>query len=256
MTIWQSVLSGIVQGITEFFPVSSTGHLVLLHNYFGFQESQMFFDIVLHLATGLAVLVYFREDVKNLFGKDKNLGLLVVLGSVPTFIIGFIFAGLIEEFFVSTKLVGAALLVTGFWLIAANIVNKTFFHEKHMHNRGTALYPWKALVIGAAQGVALVPGISRSGATIATGLLCGLGSNLAFRFSFLLLLPATIGATVFKLKDVKTSIPPVLPMLLGAVVAFAVGLVALHILSKILKQGRIHIFGFYCLALGLLVLLS
>ena len=138
MTIWQSVLSGIVQGITEFFPVSSTGHLVLLHNYFGFHESQIFFDIMLHIATGLAVLVYFWKDVKNLFSQDKNLGLLIVLGSVPTFIIGFLFAGVIEKFFVSTKLVGVALLVTGFWLIAANIVNKTIFHEKSSSN----VSPW------------------------------------------------------------------------------------------------------------------
>jgi len=256
MTILQAVISGIVQGITEFFPVSSTGHLVLLHHYFGLKESQIFFDIALHVATGLAVVVYFRKDIKNLFGSEKNLGLLVVFGSVPTFIIGFLFAGVVERFFVDIRLVGAALLVTGAWLITADIVSKKLLHEKHINTKGAVLYPWKAVIIGIAQGIALIPGVSRSGATIATGLLCGLGSNLAFRFSFLLLLPATIGAAVYKLKDANTSMPPIAPMALGAIFAFFVGLVALHMLSRILKQGKIYIFGFYCLVLGLLVILS
>jgi len=255
MTILQSLISGILQGITEFFPISSTGHLVLLHHYFGFKGSQIFFDIVLHLATGLAVLVYFWKDVKSLFTTDRNLGVLVLVGSVPTLILGFLLADFVDKFFVDVKWVGIALIVTGFWLLAANIINKRIMHNKHIKQKGIILYTWKAIVIGTAQGIALIPGISRSGATIATGLLVGLGSNLAFRFSFLLLLPATIGAAIFKLKDAATPIPPVSSMLVGGIAAFFVGILALHLLSKILKDGKIYIFGFYCLAMGLLVVL-
>ena len=116
MTIQQAIFSGIVQGITEFFPISSTAHLVFLHHFFGFRQSQMVFDIVLHVATGASVLVYFWKDIKSLFTTQKNLGALVLTGCVPTFIIGFFFADLFEKFFVDVKLVGAALIVTGLWL--------------------------------------------------------------------------------------------------------------------------------------------
>jgi undecaprenyl-diphosphatase len=254
MTILQAVASGVLQGIAEFFPISSTGHLVLLHHYFGFQESQIVFDIFLHIATGLAVLIYFWHDVTRLFTSQKSLAKLVLIGCIPTFIIGFLFADVFEKFFVNIKLVGAAIIVTGIWLFVANFVNKKFLHEVHAESKGTVLYVWKAIVIGTAQGIALIPGISRSGATIATGLLCGLGSSMAFRFSFLLLLPATLGAAVFKLKYVTSSAPPLYLMLIGAACAFAVGLLALNMLSRILKKGRIHIFSLYCIAVGLFVL--
>ena len=256
MTISQAVSSGILQGIAEFFPISSTGHLVLLHHYFGFQESQIVFDIFLHIATGLAVLIYFRHDLIRLFTTQKGLGKLVLIGCIPTFIIGFLFADVFEKFFVSIKLVGAALIVTGIWLFAANFVNKRFLHDAHSERKGTVLYAWKAIVIGTAQGVALIPGISRSGATIATGLLCGLGSSLAFRFSFLLLLPAPAGAAIFKLKYMTGQMPPLYPMLAGSACAFVVGLFALNAFSRILKKGAIHIFSFYCIALGLFVIFS
>ncbi|OIO81395.1 MAG: hypothetical protein COW11_02495 [Candidatus Omnitrophica bacterium CG12_big_fil_rev_8_21_14_0_65_43_15] len=255
MTIFQAILSGILQGITEFFPISSTGHLVILHHFFGFKESQIFFDIMLHIATGLAVVVYFRKDIINLFTSEKNLGMLVVLGSVPTFFIGFLFADFIERFFVHVELVGAALLFTGAFLIVSDIINKKILREKHIEKRETMLYPWKAIVVGIAQGVALIPGISRSGATISAGLVCGLGSTLAFRFSFLLLIPATLGAVIFKLKDVATPIPAAGPMLAGGASAFFVGLLALHLLSRILRRGKIYIFGYYCIAVGLLIIL-
>lgn len=244
-----------MQGITEFLPVSSAGHLVLLHHYFGFQESQILFDIFLHVATGLAVLIYFRQDVKNIFTTEKNLGLLVLLGCTPTFIIGFLFADFFERFFVNVRMVAAALIVTGIWLFIANLINKKFIHRINVQKNQAVLYPWKALVIGAVQGLALIPGISRSGVTIATGLLCGLGSNLAFRFSFLLLLPATVGAAVYKLKYVTNPVPALTPMLAGAGCAFFIGLFALSLLSKILRRGMVHIFGFYCIALGLFVIL-
>jgi undecaprenyl-diphosphatase len=255
MNVWQSIISGIVQGIAEFFPISSTGHLVLLHHFFGFDSSQISFDIALHVATGLAVLVYFWRDIISLFTSERNLGMLVLVGSVPTFIIGFLFAHTVEKFFVDIKLVGYALLVTGVWLLAANIVNKKILHNINIQKKATVLYPWKAIAIGTAQGIALIPGISRSGATISTGLLCGLGSNLAFRFSFLLLLPATLGATVYKLKNITQPIPSASSLLYGCISAFFVGLLALYLLNKILRQGRIYIFGFYCLALGALVIL-
>ena len=255
MNIPQAIFSGVVQGITEFFPISSAGHLVLLHHYFGFQQSQILFDIILHLATGLAVLIYFRQDVKNIFTSDRGLGALVLLGCIPTFAIGFLFAESFEKFFLNVKMVAAALIVTGVWLFAANLLNKKIMHKINIQKKQTSLHPWKALLIGTVQGLALIPGISRSGVTIATGLLCGLGSNLAFRFSFLLLLPATLGAAVYKMKHITGPLPQLAPMLAGAICAFITGFFALGILSRILKKGMVHLFSYYCIVLGLLVIL-
>jgi len=258
MTILQAIISGVVQGITEFFPVSSTGHLVILHYYFGFESSQILFDIFLHIATGFAVFIYFWNDIRHIFTTEKSLGLLVLIGCIPTFIIGFLFADFFERFFVNVKMVGVALIITGIWLFVANLVNKKIMHKIHTKDKKIHLFVWQAFAIGTAQGVALIPGISRSGATIATGLLCGIGSNLVFRFSFLLLLPATAGAAIYKLKHLATAAPApaLLPMLIGAACAFFVGLLALKILSRILQQGKVHIFSFYCIILGLFVIFN
>lgn len=224
---------------------------MFLHHYFGIQESQIAFDIFLHLATGLVVLVYFYPDIASLFTTQRALAILILAGCVPTFILGFLFADKVERFFVNIKLVGAALVINGIWLFAGHFVDKM---GSRLKNKGPRLHVWQAFVIGAAQGIALIPGISRSGATIATGLLCGLGSNLAFRFSFLLLLPATAGAAIFKLKNATTAMPEILPLLVGSFFSFAVGLIALNMLSKALKKGLLHFFSIYCILIGLLAI--
>lgn len=255
MTIGEAIISGILQGVTEFFPVSSSAHLVLLHHYFGFESSQVFFDIILHVATGMAVLLFFFNDVKNIFIKEKDAGIMIFVACFPTFVIGFLFADFFEKFFVNIKMVAVALIINGIWLVSAGIVNKKNMRKASAQAKAVVFYPWKAVVIGIAQGIALIPGISRSGSTISTGLLLGLGGNLAFRFSFLLLLPTTLGAVVYKLKFISGAIPSYPVLLAGAACAFFVGFFTLNALKSILAQGKMHIFGFYCLILGLAVLL-
>ncbi len=255
MTIQQAVFSGALQGVAEFFPISSTGHLVLLHHYFGFQESQVVFDMFLHVATSLAILIYFWKDFKDIFTKNNSLGFLLLVGCMPTFVIGYIFSEFLEKFFISVKMVSMALIINGILLFIANLVNKRFYRRRHIEQKNSQLTVWKALLIGAAQGIGLIPGISRSGATISTGLLCGLGSGLSFRFSFMVLLPAIAGAVVYKSKYVTASAGPMLPIVAGCLVAFAAGFFTLSVLGRILKEGKIHFFSFYCIALGIATLI-
>jgi undecaprenyl-diphosphatase len=178
MTITQAVIAGFVQGITEFFPISSSGHLVILHHLFGLKEAQLAFDVFLHLGTVAAVVVFFWKDIVALFDNDKQLLWFLALGSVPTFVIGFLFKDVIEQLFVSPRIVGWMLLVTGGWIAVASLVSSILRKANAQAPVGIV----NSLIIGVAQGIAIMPGISRSGATISTGLLLGLNERSAVRF--------------------------------------------------------------------------
>ena len=195
MGIFQAIIFGIVQGITEFFPISSSGHLVILQALMGLKEPQLAFDIFLHLGTLLSILIFFRKDILRLFGEDKRLFLLLVIASIPTFIIGFLFKDTVERFFAMPKVVGSMLGLTGAWLVLASLYTK-----RQPVKKGPGIL--NSILIGIAQGVAIMPGISRSGATIATGILTGLDRELSFKFSFLLAIPAILGASILKAHEI------------------------------------------------------
>ena len=188
MSILETVISGIVQGITEFLPISSSAHLVILHTFFGYKEAKVLEDVLLHFGTLLAVLIFFRRDIINLF-KEKKKVLLIFVGSIPIVVAGFFFGKNIETLFSDTKAVGVALIVTSAWLLAADISLRLRREDK----RSQALGVWHALVIGISQALAVIPGISRSGATISTGILLNRKRETSFRFSFLLSVPAILG---------------------------------------------------------------
>jgi undecaprenyl-diphosphatase len=250
MSYSESIISGIIQGITEFLPVSSSGHLVILHHYFGYQEPQILFDVLLHLGTLFAVFVYFWRDIINMISKDRRLLLLIIVGSVPTAVIGFIFKDIFESLFSNIRAVGLMLFVTaGFLFLGEWAANR----KKEVS--GESLGWIKALLIGIIQGIAIIPGISRSGSTVSGGLLLGLGKKEAVKFSFLLGMPAILGASALEIVDAGKNLAVTPQMLAGALTAFVIGLPAIFLLIKAVTNSKLKIFAIYCVLAGGAVLI-
>lgn len=272
MDLFQAVSLGITQGLTEFLPVSSSGHLVLMQNIFGLKEPELLFDVCLHMGTLLAVLAVYFKDIRDLLitlfmtpkkakqagglkslyenDEDFHLGVLIVCGSIPTAILGLLFSDQADKLYGSVALVGVALLVTGIAL----------WMTRFMTRRGRPQIEMRlvdALVIGIVQGFAIIPGISRSGSTIATALFMGVNREVAGRFSFLLSLPAILGALVMSLdaETIATSAPPLLT-LIGSLAAAVVGYLALVLLLKLVENGKFFYFAPYCWVVGLIAFLK
>jgi len=266
-----SIILGIVQGLTEFLPISSSGHLVLFQNLLGFKEPELLLDCSLHLGTLLAVCIYLRSDLKNILMETKKftlgffqirgtkkslqesphayLALMVLVGTFPTLLAGLLFRAAVENLFGSLSTVGMMLVVTGLILAVSKLIP-----EEHSRRDEVAIL--LALAIGAAQGLALIPGISRSGATIVCALVFGLRRELAARFSFLLAIPAIIGATLVQLNAEAIGRVGVLSLAFGFVSAALVGLLALKILMGMVRKGKLFWFAPYCWVLGLFILLT
>ena len=252
MNTAQAVLLGILQGLTEFLPVSSSGHLVLARRLFGSSvESPVALDVMLHVGTLLAVLVYFRADLLRLLlalgGGDstdrRQLGLLA-LATLPIVVVGLLFAQPVEAAFSSPAGVGLCLLITACMLAWAA--------RLPAGSRGADdMRPLDALVIGVLQAVAVLPGISRAGATVTAGLGRGLDRDLAARFAFLLSIPAILGAEVFKLDELvnllDTSFTPVLA---GVAASAVTGWLAIAIMMRVIRRGRLLPFALYCMIAG------
>ncbi len=248
MTLLEAASAGVVQGITEFLPVSSSGHLVLLHAFFGFQEPTLLFDLFLHLGTLTAVVILFRKKILHFFTDERKLLGFVVLGTLPTFAIGFLFRKVFEQFFTQPKVVGIGFLVSSLWL---------FLGERFRPKEGKSLSWWRAILVGVSQGVAIVPGISRSGATIATALLCGLEGRLAVEYSFLLSVPAILGGFGYKLFSGRSSenVSSFLrgegkALAVGTILAMLVGLWAIRCITQLAAKKRLYFFSLYLLILG------
>ena len=252
MSIWQALVLGVIQGITEFFPVSSSGHLVIFQNLFGIKEPQLAFDIFLHLGTSAAVMIFFRKDILRLFTDDRKTLFFIVAASVPTFIIGFFFKDSIESLFGAGKMVGYMLLVTGLWLGLAARMGRIGRSSKK--DVGIA----DSVMIGISQGIAVIPGISRSGATIATGMMLGVDKEKACRFSFLLSLPAVLGAAVLKARGIASGVvsQEAAQYLAGAAVAMLVGMAAIKILLELVKSDRFYLFSVYCIVAGFFAIIT
>jgi len=251
MTILQAILYGIIQGITEFFPISSSGHLVIFQNIFGLKEPQIAFDICLHLGTLVSILIFFSKDIIDLFGKDKKMLYALILASIPTGIMGFLLSGQIEKLFGMPVIVGYMLILTGVWLALATLY--TMFKHTHIRSTPGVL---NSIVVGIAQGAAIIPGISRSGATIATGILSGMDKETAFRFSFLLAIPATLGATLLKAGKIESQMMSgdAINFIVGGLTAMVVGNFAVASLLKLLKNNQLYVFGIYCILAGSLII--
>ncbi|HID73083.1 TPA: undecaprenyl-diphosphate phosphatase [Candidatus Micrarchaeota archaeon] len=252
MDYLQAIALGIIQGITEWLPVSSSGHLALLQNFFGVSPP-VIFDIMLHLGTLAAVTVYFRNDllalIKGFFTFDRNnqdfrLALLIVLASLPTAIIGFGLKDFFASMFSNTLYVGIALLITG----------AVLFSTRHASGN-RAPDARSALIMGIVQGCAVAPGISRSGTTISAGMLLGLDKEKTARFSFLMFIPAIIGATIFEAGEMDGLGEFLGPAIVGTVAAAITGYLAIGFLLRLISANRFSIFAYYCFALGLLTII-
>jgi undecaprenyl-diphosphatase len=246
--------------LTEFFPVSSSGHLVFFQSLFGMKEPQIFFDVMLHLGTLVAVVVYFRADIWKiaqglgaiLKRRHKNppqvkLFLLIIVATIPTGLMGILFRDWFESLFSKPKIVGVMLLITGLVLYLTRWTKR--------EGRKIEKMGWvDSILIGIAQGLAIIPGISRSGATISTGLFCGLDRELSAKFSFLLSIPAILGATFLEFRKIEPGVE-IWTGLIGMMIAFFVGLFSLTFLVRMIKLGLVGKFSYYCWLLGVIIII-
>jgi len=251
----QAILLGFIQGATEWLPISSTGHLRITEQTLGL-TLPLLFDVVLHAGTLAIVLLFFRKDVKAIllafvkgdFESEKGkLILLIIVGTVPTALIGVVLSNIIDTFFSSFLPIAAAFITCGFMLY----LSKTGQEKKDVTYK-------LALAIGTAQGLALVPGLSRSGLTIATALLLGVRREKAFKFSFLLSVPAIIGAlgvTLYKQHEALTLVGVGwVDILAGIAVSLFVSYFALKLLWKVMADKKFYLFAFYCWLIGAILL--
>ncbi len=251
------LILAVVQGLTEFLPISSSGHLALLQQLFGLKEGALFLDVVLHVGTLGSVLCVYRREAARLLRLDRlalaYVGALAV-GTLPAVAVGLLLKESIASLFASTLPVALALLVTGVLLLSTRAARPACAEETDAW-QPCAPAPWRALVIGGAQALAILPGLSRSGATITASLWMGLPRAEAARFSFLLSVPAILGALVLHLVEgVPTEGASVAELLAGALVAFGVGLLAIRWTTRAVIARHFWRFAFYCFALGLAAL--
>ena len=244
MNIFWAFILGTLQGLTEFFPVSSSGHLVIAQALIpNFTQPGVLFDVVLHGGTLFAILIYFRKRIVKISKDDLR---LLVIGTIPAVLVGLFFRSEVESLFSDTKVVGMALLVTGIF---------NYYTDKAKSNKKKNT-PSNALVIGLYQAFAIIPGISRSGSTIHAGTKAGLSRKKAAEFSFLLSVPAVLGANVLQFMS-YSSTPNINPLLFatGFLSALVFGYLAILWVMKLLEMKQFRIFAYYCFTLGVIVLL-
>ncbi len=245
------IVLGIVQGLSEFLPISSSGHLVIAKHFFGMEGGDVSLEVVLHLGSLLAVLIYFRQDLYRLARdfcryNDKSSDVLLarkevaflLVSTAITGALGIICQDTLESIFSRPLLVCGMLLVTGVVLIASDKV-------KHTSLVAGQMGVWRAMVLGVVQALAIVPGISRSGSTVSVSVFLQIKRADAARFSFLLSIPAIAGAFILKLGDIWSSVG-LLDCLLGAFFAFVSGYAVIALLLRMIAKGRLKIFGVYC----------
>ena len=258
MSFTAIIILGIIQGLTEFFPVSSSGHLVLFQNIFGLKEPQIFVDIMLHTGTLISLFVFLRRELCELakgfwlFTKNPKMHLsdprvkmisALAVASIPTALIGYLFSDFFESLFASLRTVGAALLITGFYLFLTKFARN--------RKRNHLAHPF---LIGILQGVAIVPGFSRSGLTIGGALFLGWKRDEAARFSFLLSIPAILGAALFQFDRIDTEAQPWAIIITGIVVSALFGYIALSLLASAINRGKFYMFSFYCFLAGIVAI--
>ncbi len=257
-----------VQGLTEFLPVSSSGHLVLVPEFFNIPAPTVAFDVLVHVATLVAVLGYFIRDVSKIVlsvvapGRLKNrqevkywrrLLVWLVIGSIPAALAGFLLSGFFESLFDSTLAVGVFLLVTSLLLSGADFALGRVRPDTLKLDKMRA---GDALIVGCFQALAIAPGLSRSGSTIAAGVFLGFDRQTAARFSFLLSIPVIIGAFLFKLRDIGGAVSGTSggAYAVGAIAAAISGFVAVYFLMRYVKEHRLRAFAIYTALLGVLVI--
>lgn len=267
MELIKAVILGVIQGATEFLPVSSSGHLVLGSHLLDFSGQGIVFDVMLHIGTLVSVLVVFRKDLFEMVrapfrwlggwaGEDQRMYLLwdvyVIIATIPAIIVGLTFKERIELLFTSEIIVCLMLIVTGLMMITS----------RHLVDRGHKINGIRSFLIGCGQALAIMPGISRSGTTIFVGMLLGINRETVARFSFIMSIPAILGAAVLNLGEVLNNPPSnneIILLISGMLAAAITGYLAIILLLDIIKRNRLQWFGYYCLtvaSVGLIYLLT
>jgi undecaprenyl-diphosphatase len=265
MSVFKALILGIIQGITEFLPVSSSGHLVLLQKIFRISGSTLFFDTMVHVGTLAAVFVVLRWDIWNILRRPvQPLTFFLIIATLPAVFIALLFKDSIEKAFVSGSFLGFAFLATSALLLVSEFLNRRGRSVNTGEEfRGQDKMNWlDALVIGILQGIAIVPGISRSGSTLSGALCRRLDRDFAARFSFLLSIPAILGALVLQIKDLAENAPEAAsqmpggigPLITGTLAAAVVGFFSVRLMLKIVRERSLGGFAVYTAILGILVL--
>lgn len=254
MNLFEAIVLGLVQGLTEFLPVSSSGHLVLTQKLLGVEDKGVTFEILVHFGTLLSVVIYFWKPLWRMvlsilppfhekYAKDRKMILYLLIASVPAAFVGFSplkdsFEGVYEK----PGIVGLLLMVTGVLLFIPRLLAKRGKNELGFKS---------ALAMGIGQAFAILPGISRSGSTIVSGMLSGVKSGAAAEFSFLMAIPAIAAASFLEIGELKTVSPDLLKnYIIGAAVAFGSGLIAIYTVLAAIRKGKFETFGIYCLIAG------
>lgn len=265
MTTFEAALLGLVQGLTEFLPVSSSGHLVLVPELLGVPAPPLAFDVLLHLSSALAVMGYFSRELLKMIRAYVSPGsmrpaevrgwrrllVFLVLGSIPAGIAGIAFGGFFESLFESTLAVGLFLMVTGVLMLVADVIVE---RSHGARKTGKDLTAADAVVVGLFQALAIAPGLSRSGSTVCAGVFLGFERSSAARFSFLLSIPVILGAGLVNIGDLREGFGGQAgPFLLGAAVSFAASAAAVYGMLRFLRTHRFRPFVIYTLILGVFV---
>lgn len=248
------IILGVIQGFTEFLPISSSGHLVIFQYLFGFKTDQLTLSIVLHFGTLIPVIIIYWDDIKGilLFKKEqRRLSWLILVGIIPTGILGLLLDDYIEALFSSVYTVGYMLLITGALIYLSERLSKARFNLENMKEKN-------ALIVGLAQSLAMIPGISRSGSTIVASLVQGLDRESAAKYSFLIAVPVIFGVSLLEIKNIASvgleSISWCV-LFAGFIASAIAGYIAIKYLLHILRKGSLLIFSYYCWGLGLLIIL-
>lgn len=276
MSVLEGILLGLLQGVAEFLPISSSGHLAIAQELFDLEDVPLLFDVFLHLATLGAVILFFRKRIWSLLqvvGRwvtrrslpedkaDLQTIVALLLGTFVTGVFGIFLSDVVED--IDEKIICVGFFITAGLLIFGDAMEErrrkkrlaTGSHEAEVVASGVK--PLQGLGIGLAQGFGVLPGISRSGSTIAGALLCGVDREQAGEFSFLLSIPAILGAFVLQLDDLDEigSAVGLVPVVAGCIAAFVAGIFALSVLMKIVRKGKLEWFALYLIPVGILGLL-
>lgn len=238
-----ALILGLIQGFSEFLPISSSGHLVIAQSVLGFKQSGVVFDTILHAGTTAAVLWFYRDYLRKI---DLKMIILLLIGTIPAGIVGVLFSSQIESLFSSVKIVGFALLVTA-------VMNYVTDKQSGMRE---GIDKFDAIIVGIAQSVAIIPGISRSGSTIFAATQMNIDRKSAARFSFLLSIPAIVGANALEImKHGVGDGTPVSVYVIGFLAAFASGLLAIHFVIELLIGKKFKYFGLYAAIVGVIAII-
>jgi undecaprenyl-diphosphatase len=237
---------GIIQGLTEFLPISSSGHLVIMQKILGLSGQEVILSVILHLGTTLALILFFFKDILKVLSNRREL-LWIIIVTLITGIIGISGKEFFEVLFSSVNAVAIALIITG----AILILTRGFMEGKRNN-----LQIKDAIILGLAQGVAIIPGISRSGITISTLLFRGLDKGISFKFSFLASIPAILGALLLEAREINSVLKAnLINFTAGFIFSFLTGLISLGILKFILQRAKFYYFGYYCIIVAIVTLL-